>query len=140
MSLREWCQVWFKQKSQSQRGVQLTSDDGARKSVSAVESDTVTASRAINLDLASVRLEALGGVLGGDSALEGETTDRDPVLCEAELFERGTSSDLNLRGDNVDAGNLLGDGVLDLAVWKSDGETPQISRGNTYILGLISIK
>ena len=36
-------------------------------------------------------------------------------LGQAKLFERGASSDLNLRSNNVDACDFLGDGVFDLA-------------------------
>jgi len=53
-------------------------------------------------------------VFGGDSALEGEAADRDPVLREAELLQRRTGGDLDLGSNDVDAGDLLGDGVLDL--------------------------
>ena len=38
------------------------------------------------------------------------------VLSQAELLEGGASGDLDLGGDDVDAGDFLGDGVLDLAV------------------------
>jgi hypothetical protein len=38
------------------------------------------------------------------------------VLGEAELLEGSAGGDLDLCGDNVDAGDFFGDGVLDLTV------------------------
>lgn len=67
-----------------------------------------------HFNLARVWLEALGWVLGRDAALDGKAAGRDAVLGEAKLLEGGASRDLDLRRDNVDAGDLLGDGVLDL--------------------------
>jgi hypothetical protein len=76
--------------------------------------DSIATSRAVHLDLSCVRREVLGRVLGGDAALESEAASRDVVLSETELFQGSTRSDLNLRSDDVDAGDLLGDGVLHL--------------------------
>lgn len=83
----------------------------------------------------------MGWVLGGDTALEGETTRGDVILCEAELLEGRTSGDLDLGSHNIDARDLLSDGMLDLA------EHGRVSTaawptwlGVTYIRGLISIK
>lgn len=90
------------------------SNDSASKSVSTVQTDTIATSRPVNLDPARVWLEALGRVLGRDPALDGETPGGDAVLCEAELGECCAGGDLNLGGDNVDACDLLGNGVLDL--------------------------
>ncbi|KMU86024.1 hypothetical protein CIHG_03555 [Coccidioides immitis H538.4] len=89
-------------------------DDGAGEAVSAVETDAVAAGGAVDLDLAGVGLEALCGIFGGDAALDGEASGGDAVLGEAELLEGGAGGDLDLGGDDVDAGDLLGDGVLDL--------------------------
>ena len=72
-------------------------------------------STAVDLNLSGVGREAIGRILGGDTALEGEATGGDVVLCEAELLERGAGSNLDLSGNNVDAGNFFGDGMLDLA-------------------------
>ena len=51
---------------------------------------------------------------GGDSALYSKTPGGDTVLGEAQLLEGGTGGDLDLGGDDVDARDLLSDGVLDL--------------------------
>lgn len=79
-----------------------------------VETHTVTTGRAVDLDLSSVGLEVGAGIFSGDAALDGETTAVDVVLGETELLEGNTSSDLDLRSDNVDTGDLFGNGVLDL--------------------------
>lgn len=92
----------------------LTSDDSTGITVTSVQTDTVTTRRAVNLDLASIRLEALGGILGSDSALDSETTGGNAVLGKTELAKSSTSSDLDLSSDNVDTSDLLSDGVLDL--------------------------
>jgi hypothetical protein len=60
-------------------------------------------------------LEALGRVLGGDTALNGETTSGDTILGEAKLCEGRTSCDLNLGCDDINACDFFGNGVLDLA-------------------------
>lgn len=73
---------------------------------------SITTSRTVDFNFASVRGEALGGILGCYAALEGKATGADMILRESQLFQRSTSRDLNLSGHNIDASNLLGDGVL----------------------------
>ena len=90
--------------------VQLTSSE----TVTTIETDSVTTRRAVDLDLSGIRREALRGVFRGDSALECKAAGRDMVLRETELLERGSSRDLDLRSDDVDARDFLGNGVLDL--------------------------
>lgn len=97
-----------------QHGVVVRSDNCSGKAIATVQADTVATSRAVYLELTSIGREALGGVFGGDTALDGETTDGDTVLGQAELLEGSTCGNLNLSCDNIDAGNLLSDGVLDL--------------------------
>lgn len=97
-----------------QHGVIVRSDDGTGKAVSTVQTDTVTTSGTVDLDLTGVRGEALGRILGGDTALDGETTSRDALLRQAQLLERGTGSNLDLGGDDINTRDLFGDGVLDL--------------------------
>jgi hypothetical protein len=127
-----------------QHGVIVRSNNGTGKSVTTIKTDTVTTCRAVHLDLSGVRSEALGGIFGSDTALNGETAGGNAVLRQSELGKRRTSSNLNLSSNNIDAGDFLGDGVLDLAVSK---ESDRISKqpailwqGASYILGLISIK
>jgi len=76
----------------------------------------VTPCRAVDLDLASIWGEVGCWVFRGDTALEGETSSRDMVLGQTELFEGCTSSDLDLGGYNIDTSDFLGNGVLDLAI------------------------
>lgn len=97
-----------------EHGIVVGSDDSASETVSTIQTDTVATSTAVDLNAAGVRLEALGRVLGGDTALDGEPPGGDAVLGEAELGEGGAGGDLDLGGDDVDARDLLGDGVLDL--------------------------
>lgn len=98
---------------ENQKREELT-DDGSSESIATIKTNTIAASRSVDFDLSGVWLEALGGVLGGDAALEGEATDGDAVLGEAKLFERCAGGNLNLRRDDIDAGDLFGDGVFDL--------------------------
>lgn len=91
-------------------------DDSAGKTVSTIKTDTVTTGRTVDFNLSCVWLETLGRVLGGDTALDGETTRGDTVLGKAKLCEGRTSCNLNLGCDDIDAGNFLCNSVLDLAV------------------------
>lgn len=83
------------------------SDLSASETRTSVETDTVAASAAVDFDLAGIRLEALSGVFGGDTALNGETTLGDSFLRKTELGEGSTGGDLDLSGNDVDASNLL---------------------------------
>jgi hypothetical protein len=82
-------------------------DLGTGETGAGVQSDTVAACTPVHLDLAGIRLEACGGVFGGDTALDGETTTSDGFLGESEGGESRTSRNLDLGGDEVDAGDLL---------------------------------
>lgn len=72
-----------------------------------VQTNAVTASATINLDLACVRLESSGSIFRGDTALDGEASFRDGFLTEAELWQGRTSSDLDLSSNNVNTSDLL---------------------------------
>ena len=89
-------------------------NDCASETVTSVKTDSVATSRAVDFELASVGREALGRIFRGDTTLDGETADGDTILGQAELLERCASGDLDLGGNNIDAGDLFGDGVLDL--------------------------
>jgi hypothetical protein len=81
---------------------------------SGVEPDSVSSRTPVDLDLSGIGLEAGSGVLGGDSTLDSVPSLGDVGLDEAEGLKRGSGGDLDLCGDNVDAGDLFGNGVLDL--------------------------
>ena len=89
-------------------------DLGSGESRAGVETDTVATGALVDLDLARVGLEALRGVLGRDAALDGVATLADRVLREAERGEARSGGNLDLGRDNVDTGDGLRDGVLDL--------------------------
>ena len=55
------------------------------------------------------------GILGGDPALQGEAVEDDLLLLgHSGATDPVTLGELDLRLDQIDAGHLLGDGVLDL--------------------------
>lgn len=87
-----------------------TSEAGA-----GIQTDTVTTGAAVHLDLASIRLEVLRGVLSRDTALNGESTLRDCLLREAQLWERRASSNLDLSSDNIDTRDFLYICALDVS-------------------------
>ena len=92
----------------------MRTDDGARKAIAPIEPDSVPTRGPIDLNLPGIGREAVGGVFGGDPALNGVASSRDAILGDAELLQRRPGGDLNLRRDDVDAGDLLGHGMLDL--------------------------
>ena len=61
------------------------------------------------------------------------------VLGQSELLERGTCGDLDLCGNDVNAGDFFCDGVLDLTIGLLDVEIAGLAV-KTYMRGLISIK
>src|SRR5699024_7890504 len=65
-------------------------------------------------DRAGVGTEGVRRVLRGDAALQGGALDPHVLLVQADLVERLAGGDAHLRGDEVDIGDLLGHGVLDL--------------------------
>ena len=97
-----------------QQRVEVGADLGAGMHRAAVHPGTGAAGRAVGDDLAGVRPEAVGRVLGGDPALQGGPPDLDLVLPQPEIVQGLAGGDPDLRGDQVDVGDLLGDGVLDL--------------------------
>lgn len=124
-----------------QHGVIVRSDDGASKAIATVQPDAVTTCRAVDFDLARIRREALGRVLGGDAALDGEATGRNAILSQTKLSESGTSGNLDLSCDDIDSSDLFGDSVFDLAVSSQQLPKREVrSSGLTYMRGLISMK
>ena len=80
----------------------------------AVQPDARAAGRAVAGDAAGVGAEAVGRILGGDPALHRRAVHHQLVLAQPELLERLPVGDAHLAGDQVDVGDLLGDGVLHL--------------------------
>ena len=94
--------------------VEVGADLGADEDGAAVEAHAAAAGRAVDGDGAGVRAEAVGRVLGRDAALHREALGADVVLAQSHRRERVARGDLHLHDDEVDVGDLLGDGVLDL--------------------------
>jgi hypothetical protein len=82
--------------------------------LTSIETDTVTTSRSVNLNLSGIWCEALCWIFCSDTALEGKAACGDVVLGQTELLKRCTSSNLDLCGNDVDTSDFLSDGVLDL--------------------------
>lgn len=97
-----------------QHGVVVRSDDSSSKAVTTIETNTVTTGRSVDLNLSGIWSEALGRIFGSDTALNGKATSGNSVLGKTKLSQSSASGDLNLGGDNVDASDLFGNGVLDL--------------------------
>ena len=90
------------------RGLKTThSNLCARKAGASVKTHTVATRTAVDLDLSSVRLEALGCILGRNTTLNSESTLRNRFLSEAKLRQSRTRSNLDLSRDNVDTSDLL---------------------------------
>lgn len=102
-----------------QHGVVVRCDDSSRKTVTTIETNTVTTRGAVDFDLSRVWRETLGRIFGGDTTLHSETTSGNAVLGEAQLCERCTGSDLDLGCDDIDASDFFGDSMLDLAARES---------------------
>ena len=83
----------------------------------AVEADAHAAGRAVVEQFAVVGQEVARGVFGGDAALEGEAGRADGgLIAEADrgVAQRKPLGDEDLAVDDIDARDLLGDGVFDL--------------------------
>ena len=80
----------------------------------AVEADAGAAGRPVRRDAAGVGPEPLRRILRRDAALQRRAAELDRVLQEAELGEGLARGDAHLRLHEVDVGDLLGHGVLDL--------------------------
>lgn len=65
-------------------------------------------------DLPSIWREILSWILSRDTALDSKATSRDAILCKTQLFEGSARCDLDLCSNDIDAGNLFGNGMFDL--------------------------
>jgi hypothetical protein len=101
----------------SKQRIVETGDHRAGIGGAAIKADAEAGRAAIGGDAAVVGDEVLVGILGGDPALHGMAVQLDIVLRRNARFRRRRSHgrrDVDLRLDDVDAGDLLGHGVLDL--------------------------
>ena len=100
-----------------QQGVVVGGDDGAGVGVAAVQPDAEAAGGAVSGDLAGVGGEVVGGILGGDAALDGVSVQMQGLLigdADVGIAEGTALGDEDLGAHQVDAGDHLGDGVLHL--------------------------
>ena len=100
-----------------QERIVIRRDDCPREGCPGVESDSHAAGRTIVPDAAVVRHEVVRGILGRDAALQGKAGRLHGRLrSQADLgIGKGESlGDEDLRFDDIDAGHLFGDRVLDL--------------------------
>ena len=86
-------------------------DLSTRETRTGVQSNTVTAGTAIDLDLSCVRLEVCSSVFCSDTALDCKATLCDRVLRQTKLRKSRTSCDLNLGGDDVESRDFLYYGI-----------------------------
>ncbi len=92
----------------------MGADLGAGVRRAAVEPDTGAAGRAVVADHAGVGAEPVGGVLGGDPALQCGAGEGHLVLGEVQFRQGHPGGDAQLRDDQVAVGDLLGHRVLHL--------------------------
>ena len=85
----------------------MWSDLSARKAGTGVESDTITASAAIDFDLSCVWLEVCRRVFSSNTTLDCVAALGDCVLRQTELRKCCASCDLDLGGNNVQSGDFL---------------------------------
>src|SRR4029453_9852576 len=100
-----------------QHGVEVRVDFYADATGPPVEADACPARGSIGGDRAGVGAEAVGWILGGDPALQGCTVDPDHLLGETKVAQALAPGNAHLGLDEIDVGDLLGDGVLDLDSW-----------------------
>ena len=103
--------------SLNQQRIVVRSDDGAGEGVAAVQTDAEAAAAAVGNQLAGIGHKVVGRVLGGNTALDSMADG-----CQLILLRQGdfravqvvALGNLDLCLYNVDTGNLLGNGVLNL--------------------------
>ena len=122
-----------------QHRVVVRGDNGTSKAVASVETDTVATSRSIYFDLSSVRRKPFRRIFRGNSTLNSKPAGRYLILCQAELFQCSTCSDLYLRSYKINACDFFRNRMLYLTNTLSV-KTTKPGEQVTYILGLISIK
>ena len=85
--------------------------------IACVQTDAEAAAGTVGGELAGIRGKIVGGVLSGDTALDGIATQLDGILAldtDIGVGERQALGDVDLGPYQVDAGDHLGDGVLHL--------------------------
>ena len=65
----------------------MGTDDGSGKPVTSIKSDTIASSGSVDLYFARIGAEPLSRVLGGDSTLNGESTNGNSILGETQFLQ-----------------------------------------------------
>ena len=92
-------------------------DDGADVGVAAIETHAEAARGGVGRDLAVIGGKVVGGILGGDAALDGVAVHLHVLLAgqaDDGVAQGVTGGDQDLGADDVDARDHLGNGVLHL--------------------------
>lgn len=98
----------------------MGADDRTGEAITAIQTDAVATGRTVNFELSSVWFEAFGWIFGSYAALDSKATDRNAILRKTKLLERGSSSDLDLGSDKINAGDFFSDSVFNLTGFRSD--------------------
>lgn len=86
---------------------QTHSNLSTRETRACVETNTVAAGTTVDLNFTRIRLEVLGGVLSGNTALDGKAALGDCLLGKTKLRQGCARSDLDLCRDDVDTSYFL---------------------------------
>jgi hypothetical protein len=80
---------------------------GTGETRAGIQSNTVSTSTSVDLNLSGIRLEVGCSVFSRDSTLNSETSSGNVFLGQTQGSQSSASGDLDLRGDNVDTRNFL---------------------------------
>jgi len=87
----------------AQERVIVRRDHNSRESTAAVETDTHAFSWTEHFDSSSIRLEVVGGILGGDPTLDGVTSWNDLLLAESHILQGSSGCDHDLRLNEINS-------------------------------------
>ena len=96
-----------------QHGI-VVGGDGKTGVANAIHADTTAGRMTVDGDGTSVGSKVFLGILGGNTALNGNATGANVLLDQTNLVEGGAGSNAKLGLDDVHAGDLFRNGVLDL--------------------------
>lgn len=89
-------------------------NNGTGISWTAIQADAVSGRRPVDLDATGVRLELLCRIFCSHAALDGKTARLNRFLRHAQVVQGLPESNTYLSGDEINAGDFLGDSMLHL--------------------------